>query len=630
MIVEHNEDSSESYIVMSNYTLPVIQVTMEYIYAGVFNIDKLNDKVEFNSIKSLAKQIGLKELSDCLNEMQVEEVSDYEGNETNNTISDEESEEKEESLNETSNDALNALLSVLSQEDIEAVSETNDLVSALSQKDNNEIENDNIEECNDQSDEEWESLCIELTQKRRQSTISSDDSMEEDDKPDNNFDSDLSFEDQEDNSNDIVSKLDKIAAELSPKKSNDKSKSFSGDVSNLIDDESNKEVEDAMNNESDDEIIDLTQDKELSSPDIFAESDSDSPVDFQSKYDHEKSSKEVNKESSKTPNKTNFDASSLMEELPTPSPVKRRPLLKSNSDVSLNVSPISTFSDNNESFLPVTPKSDKTNQSISRKRILSSQDSLNPRSLKKVKSFVLETSMINTESEVTFNSNENKEPQTNLEVLQQYKEALETSEKESVLEKLLDIEVTVDDLLQTGIGKNVKRLKIKKGRVGELAKELFYKWMGLVENHISTQSQQPLTQNVETNENIQVEEYDYGEERNIDENVNNDDHESFQENLENPPNNSDKNIQNESSENTPNENEIDDLGSSFSHDAFEESFNDENNQNVNNINEKYKDTPPVNKRLLLERTPKCTPLPDYDKYLSPELKAELRQKIFLI
>ncbi len=625
MIVEHNEDSSESYIVMSNYALPVIQVTMEYIYAGVFNIDKLTDTVEFNSIKSLAKQVGLKELAECLNEMQVGEVSDYEGN---NTVSDEESEEQEETLNETSNDALNALLSVLSQEDIEVVSETNDLVSALSQNDNAEIENDEIEDCNDQSDEEWESLCIELTQKRRQSSVSSDDSIEDADKPNNNFDSDLSFEDHEDNSNDIVTKLDEIAAKLSPKKSNDKSKSFNGDVSNQIGDESSKEVEDAMNYEFDHEVVDLTQDKDLSSPDIFAESDSDSPVAFQSRYDDEKSSKENYRESSRTLIKTNLDASSFMEELPTPSPVKSRSFLKTNNDVSLNESPISTFSDNNESFLPVTPKSDKTNKSISRKRILSSQDSLNPRSLKKVKSFVLETSMIDTESEVTSNANKNGQPQTNLEILLQYKEALETSEKEEVLVKLLDIEVTVDDLLQTGIGKNVKRLKIKKGRVGLLAKELFHKWMGLVENHISTQSQQPMTQSVETNENDQVEDYDYGEEKDIEENDNNEDHDSFKEGLENLSNNSNRNIHNEPNDCNPNENKIGDLGSSFNHDAFDESFNDENDQNINNIKENYKDTPPVNKRLLLDKTPKCTPLPDYDKYLSPQLKAELRHKIF--
>merc|ERR1719233_957467 len=74
MIVEHNEAGSEKYIVMSNYDKIVVQVLMEFLYAGVFNVDKLEDLNQFSALKQLAKQLNLQELCNNLKDIEVTEV----------------------------------------------------------------------------------------------------------------------------------------------------------------------------------------------------------------------------------------------------------------------------------------------------------------------------------------------------------------------------------------------------------------------------------------------------------------------------------------------------------------------------------------------------------------------------
>ena len=44
---------------------------MEFLYAGVFNVDKLEDLAQFAALKQLAKQLNLKELSTNLKNIKV-------------------------------------------------------------------------------------------------------------------------------------------------------------------------------------------------------------------------------------------------------------------------------------------------------------------------------------------------------------------------------------------------------------------------------------------------------------------------------------------------------------------------------------------------------------------------------
>ena len=271
-----------------------------------------------------------------------------------------------------------------------------------------------------------------------------------------------------------------------------------------------------------------------------------------------------------------FDDS--LQELPSPSPMKSSSQ-RSMSDVSmLNDSSLSELRNSviDNDLIFDTPKALSQERNSFRKRILSSQDSINPRSPKKIKP-----------------TEDVEKPITNTELLLKLKDDLTTTpDKEECLRKLLKIKVSVEDLLETGIGKCVKKLKKEQGEIGALASKIYHTWMNLVENHIT-----------ETNDQ----------------------------------NNADSGTQ-DSTENVTEERE--DTDQSF-HDEpplFEENFSLENIEDVNQslqfdssfigeeqpkIEERFENTPPVNKRLLLDRTPKCTPLPNYDQLLSPELKAEL-------
>ena len=729
MIVEHNEDGSESYIVMSNYNKSVIQVALDFIYGAVFNIDKLTDKQDFESLKNLSNQIGLKELTNCLKDVQVEEVSFNEEEDknadtdlenvdasqnfsTNDTINDDSTDKALElknsyaSLNDvSSNDALNALLSALSQEDIDnddlnSSKEKNDIVSGLGEEGVKIVPRE--EEFSD-VDDEWESLCQVLTQKRRHSSVNSEDK------------SDSDIETLESGFSDIEEQDDKVEnlsnhGVVSETNNSHNMINTLLDNKSLIDDndpfdKSDEEVEQIMSKD-DDEIIDLTQENEQSSPDMFCESDSETPEKPRSRIMEEHSNysnfnflqnnSTCEVEPCRTPTsppilqtKVNIISPvSFVDELPSPSPLKfksfkkvidHNPILPNNMTLD-----DSLFSEPDvDAILAETPKIDKTDNDLSRKRILSSQDSLNPRSNKKVKSFLdfvdqsspknehnkdnnsiksdkssyslkSDKSNDSLKSDKSNDSLRSEDNKSSLEILQKLKEELDTSEREATLEKLLTLEVTIDDLLQTGIGKQVKKLKNKKGTVGALAMELFKKWMGIVEDQM-TQSQPSADVNNreevvkedepncdpkendndinEVDDHLRIEEDNFDEQENSDENEIDafDGHHHYDINDDAYEDNHDdhkENIDDESEKRSkvpeiPASNEIEDLGSSFGEEAF--NANNHESRHLKDMNTRYIHTPPINKRLLLNDTPLCTPLQDYEGFLSPELKEELKK-----
>jgi len=644
MIVEHNETGSEKYIVMSNYDKIVVQVLMEFLYAGVFNVDKLEDLAQFAALKQLAKQLNLKELSTNLKNIEVteEECEDNEANYSNLEL--DESAEKSDIVevsNHNNSDALNELVEAFSQD------YSDDNIDK-------ESEGEKIE-----FDDEWESFCEVFTQKQRSNTLTSQNSCsslhELPEKDDDSDDDVLDNQDQE---------IDHVV----------RHHSYNDDGCLA----------------AQDEVIDLTQEKELSSPikDVRSDERDLSSPDIFADSDPEMESSAISRQRSVI--KSGKSDYSLPSPVPlTPSSISSKPNFdyswREKSDVlGLNTSHTSPRHQDDHSFgnqfetpnknnfsphalsctkndlsSPESVKSNKLNsdtpkatcveKSVSRKRILSSQNSQNPRSTKKQRSFSEESTV---------------------QILFRLQQDLNcpNQDQEDILQQLLQTELTVDHLLATGIGKDVNRLKNKSGVVGSLTRKLIKKWHKLI--NLYTLGQKDCDGNSETQGCDAKNDIDDDNEKQIDkealEVTNN--HE-----VGNVAQSSSKesdyfeDIEFEKIENNKTENDKIDVANSSCKEY--EYFDDFEFENMNDfeafdvtekssskrcdeikqdsiINDNHDDMvkstkvvdrhdegipdflntpPPVNKHLLIPSTPKCTPLPDYENYLSPELRAELKK-----
>merc|ERR1712200_119349 len=296
---------------------------------------------------------------------------------------------------------------------------------------------------------------------------------------------------------------------------------------------------------------------------------------------------------------------------------------------------------------PDTPKVACIEKSISRKRILSSQSSQNPRSPKKKKSFSEESSV---------------------EILLRLQKNLKNhdEDKKDPLQQLLKIDLTIDDLLKTGIGKDVRRLKNERGSVGSLAKQIVEKWGILIDQHLL--DQKSFVSNADTSVHNMNNDIDDDNEESND----NESHKSLNysridvgqssskdsdqfDNIDLEKDNDSKAfdvIQNQELDIAQNSNkdcnyfedfEFEDMND-FTLDIKENHITGKQSENSivekrddmikhAKVHDKYDEgltdslftPPPVNKHLLLPLTPHCTPLPDFETYLSPELKAELKR-----
>ena len=166
--------TSRDYIVMSDYDSCVVRVMLEYLYGGVFNLAALSERRQLAQLSRLARSFHLGELTACISSLEITEVEEEEeedagsgnGNQSrgffdHSTNVDNTEEEEEDKKLECENGTQNLAA----------------LVSLLDDESADELGTGQMEEKDD-----WDELCVALTQKAREripsSAKSSDDEEE--------------------------------------------------------------------------------------------------------------------------------------------------------------------------------------------------------------------------------------------------------------------------------------------------------------------------------------------------------------------------------------------------------------------------------------------------------------------
>lgn len=69
---------NNNYVVLTDYASVVVEVVLEYIYGGVFNLDRLTDRGELAELRQLSRRLRLDEMIYCLGSIEVEEYDEDE------------------------------------------------------------------------------------------------------------------------------------------------------------------------------------------------------------------------------------------------------------------------------------------------------------------------------------------------------------------------------------------------------------------------------------------------------------------------------------------------------------------------------------------------------------------------